>query len=74
MSQENEVASQENQQGLSGAGKAIGIGAGVGIGIIALVVVCILAACVIIAILLLLGPVVGNVFSNVVENLGTPMP
>ena len=27
-----------------------------------------------IAILLLLGPVVGNVFSNIVENLGTPTP
>lgn len=27
-----------------------------------------------IAILLVLGPVVGNVFSNIVENLGTPTP
>jgi hypothetical protein len=31
-------------------------------------------AIVVIAILLLLGPVVGNVFSNIVQGLGTPVP
>jgi hypothetical protein len=31
-------------------------------------------AIVVIAILLLLGPVVGNVFSNIIEGLGTPVP
>ena len=33
-----------------------------------------LISCVTISILLLLGPVVGNVFSNIVQNLGTPTP
>ncbi len=33
-----------------------------------------LIACVTISMLLLLGPVVGNVFSNIVQNLGTPTP
>ncbi|MBN1994460.1 MAG: pilus assembly protein [Anaerolineae bacterium] len=43
--------------------------------LIALIVICILAACVIIAVLMLLGPAVGNVFSNIVENLEvTPVP
>lgn len=32
------------------------------------------AVIIVIAVLLLLGPVVGNVFSNIVENLGTPVP
>ena len=31
-------------------------------------------AIIVIAILLLLGPVVGNVFSNIVEGLTTPVP
>ncbi|MCL4303382.1 MAG: RDD family protein [Anaerolineae bacterium] len=42
--------------------------------IVALVSLFILVPICIIAVLLLLGPVVGNVFSNIVENLGTPTP
>jgi hypothetical protein len=33
-----------------------------------------LVACAVIGVLLVLGPVVGNVFSNIVQNLETPMP
>jgi hypothetical protein len=33
-----------------------------------------LAACAIISVLLVLGPVIGNVFSNIVQNLETPVP
>jgi hypothetical protein len=33
-----------------------------------------LVACAVIGVLLVLGPVIGNVFSNVVQNLGTPTP
>lgn len=42
--------------------------------IVALLAVFILIPICLIAILLLLGPVVGNVFSNIVENLQTPVP
>lgn len=42
--------------------------------IVALLAVFILIPICIIAVLLLLGPVVGNVFSNIVENLPTPVP
>ncbi len=43
--------------------------------IITLIVICILVACVSVAILLLVGPAVGNVFSNVIENMPpTPAP
>lgn len=70
MSQDLSSANQESTSG--GAGKAVGIGVWV---LIALIVICILAACVIIAVLMLLGPAVGNVFSNIVENLEvTPVP
>ena len=39
-----------------------------------LLIVCALAICCVIAILTLLGPSVGNVFSNVIENLPPPTP
>lgn len=40
-----------------------------------LAIVLFLVACCVIAILLLLGPAIGNVFSNIVENLPpTPTP
>ena len=39
-----------------------------------LVIVLFLVACCVIAVLLVLGPAVGNVFSNIVENLPTPTP
>ena len=42
--------------------------------IVALLGVFIILPICIIAILLLLGPVIGNVFSNIVENLQTPVP
>jgi uncharacterized RDD family membrane protein YckC len=42
--------------------------------IVALIGVFVLVPICIIAVLLLLGPVVGNVFSNIVENLPTPTP
>jgi len=38
------------------------------------VLLLLLISCVTISMLLLLGPVVGNVFSNIVQNLGTPTP
>lgn len=41
---------------------------------VVLVVGLILVPICVIAVLLLLGPVVGNVFSNVIQNLETPMP
>jgi hypothetical protein len=60
----------ENTSG--GAGKSVRITLGI---IIGLVLLCILVACVVIAILLLLGPTVGNIFFDVVENLEmTPTP
>lgn len=37
-------------------------------------VIVLLAACVAVVFLALLGPVIGNVFSNVIQGLGTPMP
>jgi hypothetical protein len=50
----------------------VGITLGVVIGLFLL---CILTACVVIAILMLLGPTVGTVFSNIVENIEmTPAP
>ena len=42
--------------------------------IVVLLIVCVLAACCVIAVLTLLGPSVGNVFSNIIENLPTPTP
>ena len=42
--------------------------------IAALLIVCVLIACCVIAIPALLGPSVGNVFSNIIENLVTPTP
>jgi hypothetical protein len=72
MSQENMVNPPEIESPSSGAGKGISVGVWIGIG---LIVVCVLAVCAIAAIMCLLGPVVGNVFSNIVENLEmTPVP
>jgi hypothetical protein len=42
--------------------------------IVVLLVVCVLAVCCVIAALTLLGPSVGNVFSNIIENMPTPTP
>jgi len=42
--------------------------------IVALVIVCILACICVIVILALLGPSVGNVYSNIIENLPTATP
>lgn len=42
--------------------------------IVSLIAVFVLVPICIIAVLLLLGPAIGNVFSNIVENLGTPTP
>jgi hypothetical protein len=39
-----------------------------------LIVIIVLAACVAVVFVALLGPVVGNVFSNVIQGLGTPLP
>jgi Flp pilus assembly pilin Flp len=39
-----------------------------------LLVICCLCAVVILAVPSLLGPSIGNVFSNIIEGLGTPMP
>ncbi len=39
-----------------------------------LLIVCVLAACCVIVVLAMLGPSVGNVFSNIIENLPTPTP
>jgi len=39
-----------------------------------LLVVCVLAACCIFVILALTGPSVGNVFSNIIQNMPTPTP
>lgn len=41
--------------------------------IVIVVLLCALALCVVAA-MTLLGPVIGNVFSNAVTGLGTPMP
>lgn len=69
--QENSTPPVNQETPSGGGGKALGIGVGIGIVII---VVCVLAICFIVGILCLLGPVVGSVFSNIVENLGTPTP
>ena len=64
--------SQENIESTTGTGKGMGIGLGIGI---AIIVILVLVMCVCVAIFCLLGPAVGNVFSNIVENLEmTPVP
>ena len=58
-------------------GKSILVASGIGIaGIIAFVLLIIIVACVVIAILALLGPQIGNVFSQINADLGaaTPIP
>lgn len=39
-----------------------------------LVVIVVLVACVVVVFLALLGPAIGTVFSNIIQDLGTPMP
>ena len=50
-------------------GKIIG-GIGIGVGVlVAIVLLCILVACGTIVLLALLGPAIGNVFSNIIEGI-----
>lgn len=42
--------------------------------VVAPIVLLVIVACIIIALLTLLGPAVGNVFSTIIEELATPMP
>jgi hypothetical protein len=46
----------------------------VGIVVAVLLCVCVLCAVAVVAIMAIAGPEVGNVFSNIVEGLGTPTP
>jgi flagellar basal body-associated protein FliL len=39
-----------------------------------LLIACALAVCCVVVILAALGPSVGNVFSNIIQNMPTPMP
>ena len=72
MTEENSVSPTDTESTSGGAGKTVGITLGI---IISLILLCVFVACVVIAVLLLLGPTVGNVFSGVVENLEmTPTP
>ena len=73
----NETPSQDSMPDDSKSGSNATLLTGLGLAGAGLVVLCLLLIitpiCVV-AILLLMGPVIGNVFSNVVENLETPAP
>jgi hypothetical protein len=42
--------------------------------VVVLLIVCVLIACCVLVVPALLGPSVGNVFSNIIENMPTPTP
>ena len=44
------------------------------IAVVVIILLCCCCAIAVVAILNLMGPTVGNVFSNIIENLGTPAP